>query len=216
MRHEQHTHENDRATGEPDHHGHTGASNAAENAFARDSSALPKSAHALATNNAHNERNNPMAEQNIARYVPADTGTSYWGPGDRYIFLVTGAQSDGAYFIMEAIVPPGGGPPAHIHHREQESFYVLEGTLDVRMGEEVVQASAGDFVHIPKGVVHSFRNTGDGLARQLVICSPSGLERFFEETLEEVADRSAPTPDNTASVVPRYLAAAPRHGLEFV
>jgi quercetin dioxygenase-like cupin family protein len=174
------------------------------------------SANAIATNNARNERNNSMAEQNIARYVPADTGTSYWGPGDRYIFLVTGAQSDGTYFIMEAIVSPGGGPPPHIHHREQESFYVLEGTLDIRMGEEVVQASAGDFVHIPKGVVHSFRNNGDGLARQLVIFSPGGLERFFEETLEEVADRSAPMPDNIDTVVPRYIAAAPRYSLDFV
>jgi quercetin dioxygenase-like cupin family protein len=157
-----------------------------------------------------------MSQQNIARYVPGDTGPSYWGPGDRYTFLVTGAQSDGAYFIMEAIVPPGGGPPPHIHHREQESFYVLEGTLEIRMGGQVVQASAGDFVHIPKGVVHSFRNSGDGLARQLLIFSPGGMERFFEETLEVVEDRSAPTPDNIDEVVPRYIEAAPRHGLEFV
>ena len=117
-----------------------------------------------------------MADQNIARYVSADTGPSYWGPGDRYTFLVTGAQSDGAYFIMEAIVPPGGGPPPHIHRREQESFYVLEGTLDIQMGDQTVHASAGDFVHIPIGMVHSFRNNGDSLARQLVIFSPGGLE----------------------------------------
>ena len=157
-----------------------------------------------------------MSSQNIARYVPADTGPSFWGPGDRYTFLVTGAQSDNAYFIMEALVPPGGGPPPHIHHREQESFYVLEGTLDIQIGDKVVQASAGDFVHIPIGTVHSFRNNGDSVARQLLIFSPGGMERFFEETLEVVEDRSAPAPNNIDAVVARYNEAAPRHGLEFV
>jgi quercetin dioxygenase-like cupin family protein len=157
-----------------------------------------------------------MTVQNIARYVPADTGVSYWGPGDRYTFLVTGAQSDGAYFIMEALVPPEGGPPPHIHHREQESFYVLDGVLEIRMGETVVQAATGDFVHIPCGLVHCFRNTGTSTARLLLIFSPGGIERFFEETLEEVRDRNAPQPDNMDAVVARYVEAAPRHGLEFV
>ena len=157
-----------------------------------------------------------MSDQNIARYVSADTGPSYWGPGDRYTFLVTGAQSNNAYFIMEAIIPPGGGPPPHIHHREQEAFYVLEGTLDIRMGDRVVRASMGDFVHIPIGTVHSFRNSGNSVARQLVIFSPGGLERFFEETLEVVEDRSAPNPTNIDAVVARYVEAALRHGLEFV
>jgi mannose-6-phosphate isomerase-like protein (cupin superfamily) len=157
-----------------------------------------------------------MAQQNIARYVPADSGPSFWGPGDRYTFLVTGAQSDGAYFIMEAIVPPEGGPPPHIHHREQESFYVLDGTLDIQMGDRTVRASTGDFVHIPCGTIHCFRNTGASSARLLLIFSPGGMERFFEETLEQVADRSAPQPDNMDEVVARYVEAAPRHGLQFV
>ncbi len=157
-----------------------------------------------------------MSNRNLPLYVPADTGPSFWGPGDRYTFLVTGAQSDGAYFIMEAIVPPEGGPPPHIHHREQESFYVLEGTLDIKMDDKVVQATAGDFVHIPRGTVHAFRNSGTESARLLLIFSPGGMERFFEETLEQVQDRSAPQPDNMDVVVERYLDAAPRHGLEFV
>jgi quercetin dioxygenase-like cupin family protein len=156
------------------------------------------------------------ANQNLPLYVPADSGPSFWGPGDRYTFLVTGAQSNGAYFVMEAIVPPEGGPPPHIHHREQESFYVLEGTLEIRMGEKVVQATTGDFVHIPCGTVHAFRNTGSRVARVLLIFSPGGMERFFEETLEPVEDRSADPPQNMETVVARYVEAAPRHGLEFV
>lgn len=157
-----------------------------------------------------------MSEQNLPLHVPADSGPSFWGPGDRYTFLVTGAQSDGAYFITEALVPPEGGPPPHIHHREQESFYVLDGTIDIQMGDKTVQATSGDFVHIPCGTVHCFRNTGTDTARMLLIFSPGGIERFFEETLELVQDRSAAPPDNMDVVVARYVEAAPRHGLEFV
>jgi hypothetical protein len=65
-------------------------------------------------------------------------------------------------------------------------------------------------------MVHSFRNSGDNVARQLVIFSPGGLEHFFEETLEVVHDRSALPPDNIDAVVARYVEAAPRYGLEFV
>lgn len=157
-----------------------------------------------------------MEKQNVPLYVPADTGPSFWGPNDRYTFLVTGAQSNGAYFIMEAIVPPGGGPPPHIHRREQEAFYLLDGTLDIRMGDEVVQASTGDFVHIPCGTVHGFRNTGSTAARLLLTFSPGGLEGFFEDTLERVQDRSSEQPQNMAAVVARYVEAAPRYGMVFV
>ncbi len=55
----------------------------------------------------------------------AGTGPGFWGPGDRYTFLVTGEESGGAYFVMEAWVPSGGGPGPHIHTREDETFYVL-------------------------------------------------------------------------------------------
>lgn len=156
-----------------------------------------------------------MEKKNVSFYTPVDTGPSFWGPNDRYTFLVTGAQSDGAYFIMEADVPPGGGPPPHIHHREQESFYLLDGTLEIQMEDKVVQASKGDFVHIARGTVHGFRNTGSATARMLVIFSPGGIEGFFEDTLERVQDRSAKQPQNAEAVVARYLAVAPRYGLEF-
>ena len=84
-----------------------------------------------------------MTNQNIAFDLPADTGPSFWGPGDRYTFLVTGAQTNGGYFIMEAIIPPGGGPPPHIHHREEESFYLLDGALDITLGEKKLKATTG-------------------------------------------------------------------------
>jgi quercetin dioxygenase-like cupin family protein len=146
----------------------------------------------------------------------AGTGVSYWGPGDIYTFLVTGEESGGAYFMMEALVPPGGGPPPHIHRREDETFYVLEGTCTFRLGDELVTAGPGDFVNVPCGMVHCFHNGGAATARLLVTFTPGGIEQFFEDTLERAYDLSSPIPDNVAEVAGRYVAAAPRYGIEFV
>jgi quercetin dioxygenase-like cupin family protein len=70
---------------------------------------------------------------------PSGSGLAFWGPGDFYRFLITGAESGGAYFAMEAIVPPGGGPPPHIHRNEKETFYVLEGEVEFLLGDRLVK-----------------------------------------------------------------------------
>lgn len=93
---------------------------------------------------------------------------------------------------------------------------MLDGTLDIQMGDKVVQASTGDFVHIPAGTVHCFRNTGSTTTRLLLIFSPGGIEGFFVDTLEQVLDRSADPPQNMDAVVARYIEAAPRYGMTFV
>jgi quercetin dioxygenase-like cupin family protein len=147
---------------------------------------------------------------------PAGTGRTYVGPGDLYRFLVTGNETGGAYFVMEAIVPPGGGPPTHIHRREDETFYVVEGECSLLLGEDWITAGVGDFVHVPRGAVHRFQNQGTEAMRMIVTFTPAGLETFFEETLEPLQDATAPIPDNVDAVAARYAAAAPRYGLEFL
>jgi quercetin dioxygenase-like cupin family protein len=149
-------------------------------------------------------------------FRPAETGPAYWGPGDRYTFLVTGEQTGGAYFVMEALVPPGGGPPPHIHHNEDETFYMVEGECSITIGNRIVHARAGDFVSVPRGTVHCFSNDGTTTARMIVTFTPSGMEGFFEETLEPAINRDAAPPQNNAAVAARYVAAAAKYGLEFV
>lgn len=146
---------------------------------------------------------------------PAGTGKAYWGPGDHYTFLVTGEESHGAFFTMEAIVPPGGGPPMHIHRNEQETFYVLEGQCTFGLEDETVVAGPGDVVNVPIGVKHFFRNDGVEPMKLIVSVYPAGLEHFFEETLERAEDPTQAPPDNVEEVGARYLAAAPRYGMEF-
>jgi quercetin dioxygenase-like cupin family protein len=147
---------------------------------------------------------------------PAGTGRSFWGPGDRYTFLVTGEETGGAYFAMEAFVPPGGGPGPHIHTREDETFYVLEGEIEFLFGDELVAAGPGDFVNIPRGVVHRFRNIGNETARLVLTFTPAGIEGFFEETLDSAPNGSEDVPDNVEEVAARYAEAAPRYGMQFV
>jgi len=73
------------------------------------------------------------------------------------------------------------GQPPHIHHREEETFYLQQGTLTIQVGGKAQVASPGDFICLPRGVAHSFQNTGNVEAKFLLVAVPAGLERFFEE-----------------------------------
>jgi quercetin dioxygenase-like cupin family protein len=149
-------------------------------------------------------------------YVPRGTGQSYKSPIDRVTFIITGEETDGALFVAEATVPPGGGNPPHIHHHEEERFYLQQGTLTIQVGDRTLNASAGDFVQLPRGVVHSFKNSGNEDAKFLLISSPAGLERFFKEAFfpaEEWPDAMPPMND---AFMARVNAAAAKCGLEFL
>lgn len=102
------------------------------------------------------------------------------GAGDEYRFLATGPRTGGAYVMMEATVPPGAGPPPHIQTREEEGFYVLEGTVTFWPDGKEVVAGPGTLVHVPRGVVHNFRNETDTTARMLIWFAPAGIEEMFE------------------------------------
>jgi quercetin dioxygenase-like cupin family protein len=93
-----------------------------------------------------------------------------------------------AYSLIDWITPPGlPSPPLHIHRVTDEAFYVLEGTFGFQAGEETIEGSAGAFVLIPRGRKHTFWNQGSVPARVLIVLSPSGFERYFEELAEGLA-----------------------------
>jgi quercetin dioxygenase-like cupin family protein len=143
------------------------------------------------------------------------TGPAVWGPGDRYNFLATGEETNNAFFQFEAIVPAGGGPPAHIHSREDESFYVVSGSLEMLLGDKTYLAKAGDFVFIPRGTVHRFKNVSGSTAVQVVTFVPSGMERYFDEVFPRVADGDVAPPPITDELIKRLVDVAPKYGLEF-
>ena len=161
-----------------------------------------------------------MSNQGQVKYVPAGSGPMYCGPGDRVTFLVTGAESHGSCFIIEGLAAPrGGGPPPHIHHFEDETFFILEGTATLQAGGREIHAKPGDLIHIPRGTVHSFKNESDKPARALIIISPAGptgMQQFFEESFTPATDRSATPPPVSEALVKRMMEAAARNGLELV
>ena len=109
-----------------------------------------------------------------------------------------------------------GRRPPHIYTREDETYYILAGQIEVLLGEETTVAGPNDFVNVPRGTVHCFRNTGTETARMLLTFPPAGIEKWSEETLERAPNEAQEAPDNIDEVVARYVAAAPRYGLEFV
>ena len=125
-----------------------------------------------------------------------DDVTTVYGAGDEYRFLATGEHTDGSYFLMEAVVPPGAGPPPHIQARDEEMFYVLEGSLRFRVGDQRLDAGPGTLLHVPKGVLHNFRNETDSDARMLLMFAPAGIEKMFE--------RMARDPDDYAEIGAEY------------
>ena len=148
------------------------------------------------------------------KHLRSGTGPAYWGPGDQVTFLITGEETGGAFFMAEVSVPPGGGPRPHIHQREEETFYLQQGTLTIQVGEKTLQASPGDLVYLPRGIVHCFKNTGNVAAKFLLVVTPAGLEKFFEEAFRPAEDRSAAPPLISEATVARLLAAASKYGLE--
>jgi quercetin dioxygenase-like cupin family protein len=155
-----------------------------------------------------------LADQ--VKYVPAGTGRSYKSPVDQVTFLLTGEQTGGAFFMLEAIVPSGCGNPPHIHDREEETFYVQQGTLTVHVGDKTLNASAGDVVKLPRGLVHHFQNNGNVDVKALVVIEPAGFEKFFEEAFYPAADWPDALPPMSDEFMGKALTAAAKCRLRFL
>jgi len=134
--------------------------------------------------------------------------------GDVYRFLATAEDTNGKYALWEAIVPPGGGPPPHVHSREEEGFYILEGEITFQIGEERVIATAGMFANMPVGMPHSFKNESDRPARMLLSVAPAGLEQMFFEVGAVLPAGATSAGPPTKHEIEKLLAVAPRYGIE--
>lgn len=134
--------------------------------------------------------------------------------GDVYRFLATGEETNGSYAMWEAIVPPGGGPPPHIHSREEESFYILKGEITFQIGDQRLVATAGMFANMPVGCLHSFRNESDKPAKMLISVAPAGLEQMFFEVGQPVEPGTTAAPMPTKADIEKLLSVAPRYGIE--
>jgi quercetin dioxygenase-like cupin family protein len=141
-------------------------------------------------------------------------GEAVWFLRSRMLIKATAEMTNGAYGLIEVTIPPGFSPPQHIHHREDESFYVLDGGLTVQCGEQTISASAGSYVFLPRDVPHSFVVEGDTPVRMLNITSPGGGEHFFAAAGRPAESEGLPPlgpPD-----IDRLRAASQQYGSELV
>lgn len=123
--------------------------------------------------------------------------------GIEHRITVAAEDTGGAYALVEIVNAPGLGIPPHVHANEEETFHVLEGNVTFQVGEESLVASPGTTVHLPRGVPHRFAAEGTAPARMLLVLSPAGLERMFQE-LSELPGGGPPDLDKVAAICARY------------
>jgi quercetin dioxygenase-like cupin family protein len=137
-----------------------------------------------------------MTAEFILNHLEARTGEPSPAGGDVYVTLASGSQTSDGYFLTHAIVPPGGGPPAHTHTREEEAFYVIRGELTFLAGDDEVTAGPGTFVNVPRGMKHRFHNDSDAEAEMIFWFAPADIEGLFRELGE--------SPDRLVEIGERY------------
>jgi mannose-6-phosphate isomerase-like protein (cupin superfamily) len=130
-----------------------------------------------------------MSNQMDPFAMKAGEGTSLPIPfGGSVTIKAETRSTNGSLTVLEFVHPPKAGPAMHTHLREDEVWYVLEGAYRFKLGDAMVALSTGGMAFGPRGVAHGFQNVGDTPGRLLVIATPSGVERFFEQCAELLPD----------------------------
>jgi quercetin dioxygenase-like cupin family protein len=144
-------------------------------------------------------------------HVAADEGKALWVVDELMTFKAVGEDTGGAYALTDSLVPPQGGPPPHIQHREDKAFWVLQGELEFLIDGGTIRARGLSSTFLK--ALHTFKNVGSTPARFLTLLVSAGLERYFEEVGKPGTDFSSPPPIEQEDI-DRLLAAAPKYGVE--
>jgi quercetin dioxygenase-like cupin family protein len=129
--------------------------------------------------------------------------------GEKVIIHLDGERTAGKLTMWTEITPPGGGPPPHYHVNDDETFHVIEGRVAFFLNEAWNEVGPGGTAFMPRGVVHTFKNVGDGPSRMLIMTTPAGFENFFARCAEEFARPGGPN-------MSRILVIGAEHGIHFV
>ncbi len=140
--------------------------------------------------------------------TPAGAGEKLNVLGNPVVIRIHGRDTNGTISVIESYDPPGGGTPPHIHHREDETFQIIEGDFEFTVAAQKLTARVGDTVFAPRGIPHSYRNIGPQTGRLLCAITPAGFEGFFEEihTLNPEQQQD----------IPRVIGLGRKYGLEFL
>lgn len=145
--------------------------------------------------------------------LDADDGEAWWFLDSRMTFKVTGEQTQGAFTFLDWRAPVGFGPPRHVHDREDEVFYVLDGAMRVACEDRTWEVGPGGFVFLPRGVAHCFVVT-EGPIHGLTLTAPAQFERYVE--LVGRPPEHAGLPEPSMPDVPALIAASEELGIQIV
>jgi quercetin dioxygenase-like cupin family protein len=142
-------------------------------------------------------------------------GEALWFLGTLATVKASSETTDGRVAVIEQLALQGAGSPLHVHRREDEWFYVIEGALTFWVGGEVVDATAGSFVYGPRDIPHTFV-VSSPQARFLLVAEPAGFERFLRSFSEPARTREIPPPTAPPPDLAPLVAAAAEHGVEIL
>lgn len=140
-----------------------------------------------------------QAHRRTGWHMNAGDGEGLWFLGSFMRFLATSGSTAGTFALIDEVAGPGRASPPHIHHSEDEAFWILEGEATFTCGGETYVAGPGSFVFLPRDVVHNFRVSSDTPARMLLWISPAGLEGFFK-AMGEAGTIDTPPPQSAPDV----------------
>jgi quercetin dioxygenase-like cupin family protein len=136
---------------------------------------------------------------------PRDEGEVVVLGASRALLKTQSSDGDGTFSLGENTLAPGfPGPVPHVHESLVDSFYVLDGTLTVRLDAETTEAPAGSFAFVPPGNVHTFANETDEPVRVLNLMAPGGFEQYLKEVARVAAPGGPPDPALMAEIASRY------------
>jgi mannose-6-phosphate isomerase-like protein (cupin superfamily) len=161
--------------------------------------------------------NREDAAMRIFAHEPGE-GQTWWWVGVLATIKATAEQTDGRYALVEILAPDGYGSVLHVHHQEDEGFYILEGEMTFYVGEQTIKARPGSFLFGPKDVPHAF-TVDSGPAKLLFVFSPAGLEAGIREMGEPARSLTVPPrpeaqPDEAE--MERLAAIGARYGAEIL
>lgn len=125
------------------------------------------------------------------------------GPGRDLTFKVTGEDTGGAFDYFMVGVAPHGGPPLHVHHTQEETIHVVKGRFKIRIGDETFYCDEGGFAYLPSKVPHAFLNLTDAPGEIIVVYTPGGGHKFYEE-FGPIARSGSPDPTVLAPLFAKY------------
>lgn len=151
-----------------------------------------------------------LKEKTLELYSLAkEEGQAVWFLGLPTFIKATSEQTGGAFGLIEQVVPVGFESPYHVHHAEEEIFFVLEGELSFISGERRMVGTTGSYIYLPRDIPHGFKVIGDQPARFFVLSVPTGFEQF-------VIEMSEPTPPAGPPDLAKLMLVAAKHNIEIL